>query len=84
MENTECLWKTVRYSWFFSPPGLSRFTYDETMPATPDKRAEGLQSLRRIRLCSRLFPLIRRLTMDVFVKYEVGMSGENGLQQRSY
>lgn len=58
--------------------GLSRFTYDETMPATPDKELK-VYSLKKDQTLQQAVSAYQKAHQDVFVKYEVGMSGENGL-----
>lgn len=58
--------------------GLSRFTYDETMPATPDKELK-VYSLKKDQTLQQAVSAYQKAYQDVFVKYEVGMSGENGL-----
>lgn len=58
--------------------GLSRFTYDETSPATPDKELK-VYSLKKDQTLQQAVSAYQKAHQDVFVKYEVGMSGENGL-----
>lgn len=58
--------------------GVSRFEYDETMPSTPDKELK-VYSLKKDQTLQQAVSAYQKEHQDVFVKYEVGMSGENGL-----
>lgn len=60
--------------------GLSRFAYNETMPATPDKELQ-VYSLKKDQTLQQAVSAYQKAHQDVFVHYEVGMSGENGLTQ---
>lgn len=80
----ECLAgeKTVPFPPVLFSSGLSRFTYDETMPATPDNQAEGL-ILRRIECLQQAVSLIRS-SPGCFVNMKMGMSGEKRAYSRGY
>lgn len=58
--------------------GVSRFTFDETVPSVPDKELL-VYSLKKDRTIQQAVSAYQKEHNDVYVRYEVGMSGDNGL-----
>lgn len=57
--------------------GVSRFSYDETVPSVPDKELV-VYSLKKDRTIQQAVSAYQKEHNDVYVRYEVGMSGDNG------
>ena len=58
--------------------GVSRFAFDETVPSVPDKELL-VYSLKKDRTIQQAVSAYQKEHNDVYVRYEVGMSGDNGL-----